>query len=73
MTYLKYSTMATLVGADGDPVSVLLDRRADDLGHAAVVPEVDDLHAAILDQAAHHVDRSVVAVEQGRHRDEPQG
>ena len=34
-----------LVGADGDRVGVLLDRRAHDLGDAAVVAEVDHLRA----------------------------
>ena len=35
--------VAALVGADRDPVGVLLDRRADDVADAAVVAEVDHL------------------------------
>ena len=45
-------------------VRILLDRGADDVGDAAVVAEVHDLGAVRLQQAADHVDRGVVAVEQ---------
>ena len=63
---LEVLEVAALVGADRDPVGVLLDRRAHDIGNAAVVPEVDDLGPRRLDEPAHHVDRRVVAVEQRR-------
>ena len=69
---LEVLGVAALVGADRDPVGVLLDRRADDVADAAVVAEVDDLGAGVLDQPAHHVDRGVVAVEQRSGGDEPQ-
>ena len=61
-----------LVGADGDRVGVLLDRRAHDVGDAAVVAEVDHLGALRLDQPAHDVDRRVVAVEERCGGDEAQ-
>ena len=64
--------VAALIGADRDRVGVLLDRRADDVADAAVVAEVDDLGARVLDQPAHHVDRGVVAVEQRGGGDKPQ-
>src|SRR5262249_460835 len=69
---LEVLHVAALVGADRDCVGVLLDRRPDDLLDAAVVAEVDDLGAAVLDQPAHHVDRAVVPVEQRAARPEPQ-
>ena len=53
-----------LVGADGDPVRVFLDGRAHDIGDRAIVPEVNHFGPFRLDQAAHHVDRGVVAVKQ---------
>ncbi len=53
-----------LVGADGNRVRVFLQGRVDHVGHCAVVPEVDDFRPRALDQAAHHVDGGVVAVEQ---------
>ena len=61
-----------LVGADRDAVGVLLDRRAHDVGDAAVVPEVDDLGAVRLQQAADDVDRGVVTVEERRGAHEAQ-
>ena len=63
---LEVLEMAALIGADRDPVGILLDRRAHDVRDAAVVAEVDDLGAGRLDQAAHHVDRRVVPVEERR-------
>ena len=66
----KELVMAALVGADGDPVGILLDRGAHDVVDAAVVPEMNDLGTLRLDQAAHDVDRGVVAVEQRRGGDE---
>ncbi len=63
---LEVLEVAALVGAHRDPVGILLDRGAHDVRHAAVVTEVDDLGARRLDEPAHHVDRSVVPVEQRR-------
>ncbi len=57
--------VAALVGTDCDAVGVFLDRRAHDIVHAAVMPEMDDLRSLRLDQAPHDVDRRVVAIEQG--------
>jgi len=56
--------VSTLVGADRDAVGILLQRRAHDVPDAAVVAEVYDLRALRLYQAAHHVDRGIVAVEE---------
>ena len=53
-----------LVAADGDAVGVFLDRRAHDVGDAAVVAEVHDFGAVGLQDAADDVDRGIVAVEQ---------
>ena len=60
-----------LVGGNGDPLHVLLHRGCDDLVDAAVVSEVDDLRTLALQNAAHDVDRGVVAVEQAGRGDEP--
>ena len=62
--YLKYSTWPPWYERDGDALHVLLDRGGDDLVDRAVVAEVDDLGARGLHDAAHDVDRGVVAVEQ---------
>ena len=59
-----------LVGRDGDGVGGFLDGRLDELVDAAVVAEVDHLGALRLQQPAHDVDRGVVAVEEGRGRDD---
>jgi hypothetical protein len=67
---LEVLDVPALVGADRDPLHVLLDRRVDDLLDAAVVPEVDDLGALALHDPPHDVDRGVVAVEQGGGRDD---
>ena len=45
-------------------IGVFLDRRAHDVGDAAVVAEVNDFRAMRLQQPADHVDGGVVAVEQ---------
>ncbi len=62
-----------LVGADRDAIGVLLQRRAHDFAHAAVVTEVNHFAPLRLDQATHHVDRRVMPVEQRRSRHEAQG
>ena len=67
---LEELDVAALIRRDGDAVRVLLQRAVDDLLDRAVVPEVDHLAAGRLQDAAHDVDRRVVAVEQARRRDE---
>ncbi len=64
--------MAALVRTQRDRVGVFLQRRTHHVLDAAVVAEMDHLGALRLDQAAHDVDRRVVAVEQARGRDEAQ-
>ena len=61
-----------LGGADGNPVGIFLDGRADDVVNAAVVPEMDHLGALRLDEPAHDIDRRIVAIEQRRRGDETQ-
>ena len=70
---LEVLDVAALVGADRDALHVLVDRRVDDLLDGPVVAEVDDLGALRLQDAAHDVDRGVVAVEQRRRGDETDG
>ena len=67
---LEVLDVAALVGADRDALHVFLQRRGDDLVDRAVVAEVDHLGAHALQDAAHDVDRRVVAVEQRRGGDE---
>ena len=62
--------MAALVRRDGDAVRVFLQGAGDDLLDRTVVPEVDHFASGGLQDAAHDVDRRVVAVEQARGRDE---
>ena len=61
---LEVLDVPALVGTDGDAVSVLLQRRGDHFLYRAVVAQVDHLATQRLQQAAHDVDRGVVAVEQ---------
>ena len=67
---LEVLHVAALVRRHGDALHVLLDAGVDDLLHAAVVPEVDHLGALALQDAAHDVDRGVMAVEQAGGGDE---
>ena len=67
---LEELDVAALVRRDRDAVRVFLQRAVDDLLDRAVVAEVDHLAAGRLQDAAHDVDRRVVAVEQARRRDE---
>ena len=52
-----------LVGADGYAVGIFLNRRADDVRNAAVMPKVDHLGAVRLQDAANDVDGRVMTVE----------
>ena len=65
--------VTTLIAGDRDALGVLLDGGGDDLLGAAIVAEVDDFHPGRLEYSAHHVDRRVVAVEEGGRRDDPNG
>ena len=65
--------VATLVRGDRHALDVFLDDRAHDLVDAAVMTEVDDLRALRLQDAAHDVDRGVVAIEEGGRRHESDG
>ena len=67
---LEVLDVPALVRADGDALHVLLDGGVDDLAHAAVVPEVDDLGPLGLHDPPHDVDRRVVPVEQGGRGDD---
>ncbi len=67
---LEELEVPALVGRDRDAVRVLGQRAVDDLLDRAVVPEVDHLAAARLQDPPHDVDRRVVPVEQRRRRDE---
>ena len=58
--------VAALIRRDGDAVRVLLQRGRDDVLDRAVVAEMDHLAAGRLEDAAHDIDRRVVAVEQAR-------
>ena len=57
--------MTALVRGEGDGLGVFLHRGIDDLMHRAVVSQVDHLSTAGLDNAAHHVDGGIMAVEEG--------
>ncbi len=70
--YLKYSTWPPWYDDSAMRVGVFLQRRAHDVLDCAVVAEVDDFGALRLDQAAHDVDRGIVAVEQAGRGDEAQ-
>ena len=67
---LEVLDVPALVRRHGDALHVLLERGVDDLGHRAVVPEVDHLAALALEDPPHDVDRGVVAVEEARRRDQ---
>ena len=55
--------VAALIGTDRHAIDILLDRRVDDIGHTAVVPEVDNLGAMRLQETANNIDRRVMAIE----------
>ena len=61
-----------LVAGQRDGIGVFLQGGAHHVFHRAVVAQVDHLRALRLDQAAHDVDRGVVAIEQAGGGDEAQ-
>ena len=61
-----------LVAGDCYGIGVFLDRRADNIHHAAVVAQVNHLGALRLDQAAHDVDGGIVAIKQAGSGDKTQ-
>ncbi len=65
--------VAALIGTHRNGVCVLLDRRPHNVRDAAVMAKVHDFGAVRLQQAADHVDRGVVAVEQRGGGNEAQG
>ena len=69
---LEVLDVAALVRTARDAVGVFLQRRAHDVGDAAVVAEVHDFGAVRLQQPADDVDRGVVTVEERRGAHEPQ-
>ena len=65
--------VTALIGRDRYAVGVLLDGGADNVGHAAIVAQVDHLGALRLQDAAHDGDGRVVSIEEARGGDETQG
>ena len=61
--------MPALVRGDGDAVRIFLQRTGDYLLDRTVVTEMDHLASGGLKDAAHNVDRRVMAIEQARGRD----
>ena len=55
-----------LIGTHGQAIRIFLNGGVHQLLHGAVVPQVNDFSTLALQQAANHVDRGVVSVEQGR-------
>ena len=62
-----------LVGGDADRIRILFRGGLDDLGHAAVMPQVDDLGPLGHQQAPHQIDGRVVAIEKRGGGDDPGG
>ena len=69
---LEVFAMAALVGTDRDRIRIFLDRRAHHIRHTAVMPQVDHFSARTLNQAPHHINGRIMAVEQGGRGDKPQ-
>ena len=61
---LEELEVTALVGGDRDAVSILLDRRRDDLVDGAIVTEMNHLGTLGLKDAPHDVDGGIVSVEQ---------
>ena len=55
--------MTALIGTHGDTVHILLEGGTDHLLHGAVVAQMDDFGACRLQDAAHDIDGSIVAIE----------
>ncbi len=66
---LEILDVPPLVRTDGDALRILLQRRRHDFIHAAVVTQVNHLGAHALQNAAHDVDRRIMAVKQAGGRD----
>ena len=62
-----------LVGADRNRVHVLVDGGGHHLLDGAIVAKVDHLRPRPLEETPHDVDRRIVAVEEARGGDEPEG
>jgi len=63
---LEVLDVAALIRGHRDRLRILLDGAIDDLGHRAVVAEMDDLGPGGLQYSPHDVDGGVVAIEQRR-------
>jgi hypothetical protein len=61
----------TLVAGDGDALYIFFNGTFHDLGHTAVMPQVNDLGALALQNAAHDIDGCIVPIEQGGCRYDP--
>ena len=68
----KKFDMTALIGTYGNTVGILLDRGADDVIDAAIVPKVNDLYSLRLDKPSHDIDCGIMAVKQGCGRHEAQ-
>ncbi len=55
--------MATLVGRQRDGIGIFLQCRPHHVFHAAVMPQMNNFCALRLNQAAHDIDRGIVAIE----------
>ena len=62
--------VTTLIAGDRDALSVFLDGSGDDLFDTPVMTEMYHLGAGRLEDAAYHIDRRVVAVEERGRRDD---
>ncbi len=67
--------MAALIGADGNGVGILLNRRPHHLVDTAIMAEMHHLDTAALNQPAHHIDGGIVTIKQrsGRHNPQRRG
>ena len=67
---LEILDVSALIRGHCDAVRVFLEGCVDNLFHAAVMPEVNHLAAAALNDAAHDVDSGVVPIKQTSGSDE---
>src|SRR5690606_39030401 len=63
--------MPTLVRGDGDGMGVFFNGAFYYFVDAPVMPQVDDLRAFGLEDPAHDIDGGIMAVKEGRGRDDP--